>query len=98
MKYFVSYTTKDEEITIDFLKSIADLLQKTGKVFIDLLNNDSIDKQKRIFDEIDSCDLLLVIETQNVYKSKWVNSEIARAKNKNIPIQKISPVIFLLNQ
>ena len=88
----------DEEITIDFLKIISDSLQKTGKVFIDLLNNDSPDKQKRIFDEIDACDLLLVIETNNVYKSKWVNLEIERAKNKKIPIQKLSPMFFLFNK
>jgi hypothetical protein len=86
MKYFVSYTSKDEEITIDLLKAFSEFLEKTGDVFIDIIDNNSSDKQTRVIDELDKSDMLLLIETKNIYQSFWVSIEIERAKLKKIPI------------
>ncbi|MEC4050028.1 hypothetical protein OX284_011355 [Flavobacterium sp. SUN046] len=69
MKYFVSYTTRDKEITPDLLKQFSKEFEKKGEVFIDLLHNDSIDKQSRVLKELDSCDVMILIETNSVYQS-----------------------------
>jgi hypothetical protein len=90
MKYFVSYTRRDAEITLNLLKAFAKELEKRGDVFIDIINNNSTDKQKRVIDELDNCDMLLLLETKNVYKSLWVAFEIDRAKSKKIPIRVIT--------
>ena len=85
MKYFVCYTARDKEITTELLQSFYDELKKNGKVFIDMINNDSEDKHKRIISELDNSDILILIET-NVYKSDWVVIELERAKANKIPI------------
>ncbi len=87
MKYFVSYTTRDKEITSDLLKQFSKELEKKGEVFIDLLHNDSIDKQSRVLKELDSSDVLILIETNSVYQSEWVVLEIEQANAIPIPIQ-----------
>lgn len=90
MKYFVSYTTIDKEVTKDILSTFSKRLEKLGEVFIDIIDNNSIDKQARVFSELDSSDVLLLIETKSIYKSKWVSLEIERAKARQIPIKTIS--------
>ena len=87
MKYFVSYTTRDKEITSDLLKQFSKELEKKGEVFIDLLHNDSIDKQSRVLKELDSSDVMILIETNSVYQSEWVVLEIEQANAIPIPIQ-----------
>ena len=90
MKYFVSYTTRDKEITPDLLKQFSKELEKKGEVFIDLLHNDSIDKQSRVLKELDSSDVMILIETNSVYQSEWVVLEIEQANAMPIPIQKMN--------
>ena len=90
MKYFVSYTTRDNEVTIDLLQTFSKRLGKFGKVFIDIINNNSKDKQKRVFDELDNSDMIVLIESSYVYQSEWVAIEIERAKLKQIPIKQLS--------
>ena len=89
MKYFVSYTTRDKEVTIDLLKSFAKRLRYYGEVFVDLIDNNSLNKQDRVISELDSSDLMVLIESKNIYNSEWVVLEIERAKAKNIPIRKL---------
>jgi hypothetical protein len=89
MKYFVCYTTQDKEVTSELLLLYSIELNKNGEAFIDLLHNDSIDKQGRVLSELDSSDILILIETDNVYNSKWVSVELNRAEANNIPIRKI---------
>ena len=89
MKYFVSYTTRDKEITTDLLRQFSKKLEKQGEVFIDLLHNDSIDKQSRVLQELDSSDVMILIETETVYQSEWVVFEIEQANSIPIPIQRI---------
>lgn len=89
MKYFISYTTRDEEITIDLLQSLSAELEKSGQVFVDIIDNDSLDKQERVISELDSSDTLILIESKGIYESKWVAIELERAEAKKIPIKKI---------
>ena len=59
-------------------------------MFIDLLLNDSIDKQSRVLKELDSSDVMILIETNSVYQSEWVVLEIEQANAMPIPIQKMN--------
>jgi hypothetical protein len=87
MKHFVCYTTRDKEVNSTFLQSFSNVLKKEGEVFIDLIDNDSEDKQCRVLSELDNSDILVLIETSNIYKSEWVSIELERAKAKGIPIR-----------
>jgi hypothetical protein len=89
MKYFVSYTTRDKEVTAGLLQTFSKELRKTGKVFIDMLDNNSADKQGRVISELDSSDILILIESESTYKSEWVGIELERAGLKKIPIRKV---------
>lgn len=86
MNIFISYTIKDKEISLNSLSSISKKLRHIGNVYIDIINNDSINKQERVFYELDNSDIVMLIITPNVYKSKWVTIELERAKKKSIPI------------
>lgn len=82
---FVSYTTIDKEITSRFLQTVNHLLSSQGNTFIDLIHNDSIDKQKRVFHELENSDLLVLIGTKNIYNSLWVIKELDLAEKTGIP-------------
>lgn len=84
-KIFLSYTSNDPNITEQQLKKIRDRLSKF-EVYIDLLDNVSLNWQKEIFDKICECDFVVVLEPSNVETSKWVKNEIELAKvaNKSI--------------
>ena len=86
MNIFISYTIKDKEISFDSLSSISRKLKHIGNVYIDIINNDSINKQERVFYELDNSDIVMLLITPNVYKSKWVIIELERAKERSIPI------------
>ena len=87
MKHFVCYTTRDKEINSELLQSFSNALKKEGDVFIDMIDNDSEDKQSRVLSELDTSDILVLIETSSIYKSEWVSIELKRAKAMNIPIR-----------
>lgn len=86
MNIFISYTIKDKGISFDSLSSISRKLKHIGNVYIDIINNDSINKQERVFYELDNSDIVMLLITPNVYKSKWVIIELERAKERSIPI------------
>jgi hypothetical protein len=90
MKYFISYTTRDKEITKNLLETLSVKLGKLGDIFIDLVDNNSRDKQARVIFELDNSDFLILIETTSIYKSKWVIFELERAKARQIPIKRIT--------
>ena len=89
MKIFVSYTTRDRNITKDFLLKLFNELSEFETVYIDLIHNDSENKQKRVFDELESADQIVLIETKNVYNSNWVKIELESAKRLKKDIIKI---------
>lgn len=90
MKIFLSYTTRDSIITPEHLQEILPALSYFGGVFIDALHNDSIDKQQRVKKELDAADLVILLKSQSILKSKWVTWEINRAAALGIPILPIS--------
>lgn len=86
MNIFVSYTIKDKEISLETLNFVSEKLKHIGNVYIDILNNDSFNKQERVFYELDNSDVVILLMSPNVYKSRWVTIELGRAKEKLIPI------------
>jgi len=89
MKIFVSYTTRDRNITKEFLLKLYNELSEFETVYIDLIHNDSENKQKRVFDELESADQVVLIETESVYDSDWVKIELESAKSLKKDIIKI---------
>ena len=67
MKYFISYTIRDKEITKEFLDILSQKLFFLGSLFIDLIDNNSQNKQERVITELDYCDVLILVESRNVY-------------------------------
>ncbi|WP_288207004.1 toll/interleukin-1 receptor domain-containing protein [uncultured Parabacteroides sp.] len=86
MKLFISYSTQDGIITKDLLSQVKNFYSKYGNCYIDLLDNDSIDKQKRVYLELYKADILILLHTPASDKSKWVQKEIYIAYKRNIPI------------
>lgn len=99
MRYFVSYTTKDKVITKELLTKFSYKLKENGEVYIDLIDNDSENKQERVLVELDKCDTFILIESKSIYNSNWVKIELDRAKylKKEIKILSLESILNLLN-
>lgn len=88
-RYFISYTRLDSEINKSILLEVEQVIRKYGKVYIDLIHNDNlIDPQKKVFEELEIANVLIVLYSENIFKSQWVNLEIKKAEERNIPILK----------
>lgn len=86
MNIFVSYTTRNNEVTINSLINFSNKISSFGKIFIDLIDNNSIDRQGRIIDELKTTELLILIKSQSILNSEWVKFELDSANKLNIPI------------
>ena len=86
MNIFVSYTTRNNEVTVDSLISFSNKLNSFGRIFIDIINNDSIDKQGRIIEELEKANLLIFIKSESALDSEWVKFELNIAKKMKIPV------------
>lgn len=95
MKIFVSYTTKDMHVKENYLLNIFCLLKQYGEPYIDLIHNDSINKQQRVHDELISSNIMILLHSKSIKASQWVKWEIATAKNKKIPINTINSYLPL---
>lgn len=86
MNIFVSYTARNNEVTINALTNFSNKISSFGKIFIDLLDNNSNDKQGRIVHELEKSDILVLIKSQSTYKSEWVQFELDKASKMDVPI------------
>lgn len=84
MKIFVSYTTRDCVITKDFLSSLEEKISDLGDIYIDMLHNDSNNKQERVKNELQEADIFLLLSTSSIKKSPWVAWEINKANSMNV--------------
>ncbi|UMO86452.1 toll/interleukin-1 receptor domain-containing protein [Pectobacterium sp. PL64] len=84
MKIFISYTTRDNIITSDFLVELESRISDLGCLYIDLLHNNSEDKQARVENELQQADIFLLLNTASIRVSPWVKWEIDTAKSNNI--------------
>ena len=90
MLVFCSYTLRDGLITIEKLKRIKELISQSAACYVDILDNDSIDKQERVVEELGKAQLLLVLKSPDLKKSAWVKEEFRIANEKKIPIVEIN--------
>lgn len=88
---FVSYTLNDGHLNKETLQRLRVNLIRNATCFVDVLDNDSEDKQARIIQELELADALILIETPMARKSKWVKIELQIALERSIPIKVISP-------
>ncbi|EKT64557.1 hypothetical protein OOA_02132 [Providencia burhodogranariea DSM 19968] len=89
-KIFVSYTTRGNKVDIYSLRFIEGMLQQLGySCYIDLLHNDSKNKQQRVFNELISSDYFMAIISDNYHLSPWTQKEITLARKLKKEIIKI---------
>lgn len=86
MKQFISYSIRDGIITRNLLQKAKTLYNKYGSCYVDMLDNDSIDKQRRVIQELYKADILILLQTPASKSSKWVQKEIQIAHKRKIPI------------
>ncbi|MDN3671563.1 hypothetical protein QWY99_00595 [Flavobacterium branchiarum] len=86
MNIFVSYTTRNNEVTKKNLMNFSKKINSLGKIFIDLIDNKSVDKQGRIVKELKTAQLLILIKSQSTLNSEWVKFELNCAKRLCIPV------------
>lgn len=85
MNIFVSYTTIDTYINLELLTPLSKCLKKHGNPFIDLLHNNSDEKQDRVEKELNDADIFLFLKSDSVQMSKWVSWELNYARKLRIP-------------
>jgi hypothetical protein len=90
MNIFISYTTINNEVNFDLLIKLSVKLEIFGRIFIDMIHNDSIDKQSRVVEELEVSNLLILIKTESSLNSEWVKFELDSAKKMDIPIIEFS--------
>lgn len=85
-KLFFSYTLRDGMVNKSLLSEICTVLVKKYDIFIDLLHNDSLDKQARVLSELKKSQYVFVLKTPQIGESDWVKIETDEAQNMNIPL------------
>lgn len=90
MLVFCSYTLRDGLVTIEKLKKLKELISQSATCYVDILDNDSIDKQERVVEELSKAQLLLVLKSPDLKKSAWVKEEYRIANDKKIPVVEIN--------
>ena len=78
-RIFISYTTKDSYLDRDRLAEIDHLASRYGFVFIDALHNDSVNRQRRVEQELIEASVVLFIRTSGCSRSEWVGWERHKA-------------------
>ena len=84
LKVFLSYTLINKDNTFESLKNIQSHLMEFCDIYIDLFENEK--SQEKVESELQKCDLLLIVKTDNVFKSQWVKKELTLAKRFKKPI------------
>jgi len=79
MRIFVSYTTRDSYLDRERLSDIDRVASKFGCVFVDVLHNDSLNRQERVKKELISASVVLFIGTSGCAHSEWVGWERHKA-------------------
>ncbi len=75
MRIFVSYTTRDKYINLTRLRDVFSVMSQFGLVYIDLLHNDSQDRQRRVENELALSSTVVFLKTPAVSKSVWFMKE-----------------------
>lgn len=86
---FLSY--RREESSMIALQLYERLAAKHIDVFLDTHKIAySEEFQSRLWHELSDCDVLIMLDTENYFSSRWTTAEFARAQAKNIPILRVA--------
>lgn len=91
IKRFVSYTLKDPEVTEDLLLAYKRQQPLNVDTFVDILDNDSINRQNRVNVELYAADELHLIDSTSALSSSWVQYELRIARAIGIPVKYVCP-------
>lgn len=86
MNIFVSYTTRDNNVDKKLLERVSEVVSLYGHCYIDLLHNSEKDKQRHVEFMLSKSNLLILIASNSIFTSKWVQWELDEAKRCRIPI------------
>lgn len=86
MNIFVSYTTRDDNVDKKLLECVSEVVSLYGHCYIDLLHNSEKDKQRHVEFMLSQSNLLILIASNSIFTSKWVQWELDEAKRCRIPI------------
>jgi len=90
IKVFVSYTMRDSYITKHLLTCVERGINSHSQSYIDVLHNDSVLKQLRVENELISSDLMVLIGSESVHESTWVQRELQLAEKHAIPMIRVN--------
>lgn len=85
-KFFISYTFRDSEVSLEKLQSLKRQMPLSSDSFVDAIDNDSEEKQARVDQELQECDCFLQVKSANVLESPWAFYEISTAWSRKIPV------------
>lgn len=89
IKAFISYTMRDEYINSQLLAAVGATLESHLALYIDLLHNDSIKKQLRVEEELENSHVVILLSSESVKESQWVQRELWLSEKNNLPVLKV---------
>lgn len=93
MSIFVSYTTRDHYVDRNTLEMVSSVLLNYGSHYIDLLHNEASEKQRHVERMLFNSQLIILIRSRSIEKSKWVQWELNEANRIGIPIIEVQASI-----
>ena len=85
-KVFISYTLRDENVTIKKLQALKRQMPLSCDSFVDIIDNDSEDRQARVDKELWECNSFMQVRSPSIGKSDWALYETMRAWTRMIPV------------
>ncbi len=89
MNIFVSYTTRDRHISTCLLQAVFDVASNFGSPYIDLMHNNSSDKQGYVEFKLSESNMVVLLLSDSIWESKWVQWELNEAKSLGIPVLEV---------
>ena len=96
-KVFISYTLRDENVTIEKLQALKRQMPLNCDSFVDIIDNDSEDRQARVDKELWECDTFMQVKSPTIGESDWALYEIMRAWTRMIPVNVIDANSIKIN-
>lgn len=96
-KVFISYTLRDENVTTEKLQALKMQMPLNCDSFVDIIDNDSEDRQARVDKELWECDTFMQVKSPTIGESDWALYEIMRAWSRKIPVNVIDANSIKIN-
>lgn len=88
-RVFISYTLREHGISIEHLQLLKLYFSQYDvfETYIDILDNCGTDHQAYVEDQLRKSDVVLLIQSDGIASSEWVEKELKIARTCCIPIQ-----------